>query len=207
MDCVILELRNFNFGTKVTGVARALGNMLNLHGGDWNSISGIFARPRVEVRSVTIYVKLQHLSYYGRLRQTRGVVAEADGSIYFKFNNRKIRGSLLREFTENILQLSETCKDYHLVAALPRARADLKDLLIALERHFSHGLDLIYSITVCKRKFYIAFKRETALEEFLTNYYFRRISARSENLFRIQKGPLISHELTTIVEMACRTDW
>lgn len=156
MDSIVLELKNFNYGTKVTDVARVLGGMMNLHGNDWNSLYAVFAMPCVQVRSVKIYVKLRNVKYFHMIRMTPGVVTEGKGKIAFKFNNRKIRGTLLHynEYSEEIIDLSETCKEFHFVAALPRGRLDLKDLLIRLERYYKHGPDMIYSFSISRNKFH-----------------------------------------------------
>lgn len=203
MESIVLELKNFGYGTKVTDVARVLGRMMNLHGKKWNSLYAIFAKPSLHVRSVTIYVKLRNVKYFHLIQSTPGVVTEGKGRIAFKFNNRKIRGTLLHhsEYREEIIDLSETCKEFHFVAALPRGSLDLKDLLIRLERYYSHGLDMIYSVSISKNKFYVAFKREFALRNFLELDYNRRDVVRSDSMFCVKRGILMRSDLISIVRL------
>lgn len=205
MESVILELKNFNYGVKVTDVAKVLGKMMNLHGSNWNHLYAVFSLPQPQVRSVTIYAKLRNLNYFHMIRMTPGVVTEGKGKIAFKFNNRKIRGTLLLkdEYREEIIDLDETCKEFHFVAAFPRGRFDLKDLLIRLDKHFKRGLPMIYSISISKNKFHVAFKREMALKYFLNLDGFRRDGMRSESMFCVKKGILMRNDLLRIV----RLDW
>lgn len=205
MDSVVLELKNFNYGTKVTDVTSVLGRMMNLYGSNWNSLYAVFSMPCIQVRSVTIYVKLRNIKYFHLIRMTPGVVTEGKGKIAFKYNNRKIRGTLLHqnEYREEIIDLSETCKEFHFVAALPRGRLDLKDLLMRLERYYKHKLDMIYSISISKNKFHVAFKRESALRNFLGLDYNRRDVTRSESMFCVKRGILMRSDLMAIVKL----DW